>query len=241
MREQDAFLQFVKTDYDQLPDVTLSQLVEEAGGIDRFYIVMVDILKGFCETGPLSSSRVNEMVAPVAQILEQAREMGIANDHFIFLHDAHPQDAKEFRAFAPHCVRETEEAEPVDALKPFLTDPDTQVFQKNATNGLFGRNNSGTVFHEWLKETLAQGRAAFLVVGDCTDLCIYQNALGIQLFAYEHQAEATVIVSKNHVRTYDTPMDVAQKLNILPHNADWMESIFMYHMKLNGVKTVSLS
>lgn len=240
MSHQDAFLEFVKEDYAQLPDTTLPQLIKEAGGADRFFFVMVDILKGFCETGPLSSSRVNELVAPVAQVLKQGKELGVPDNNFVFLHDFHPQDAKEFRAFAPHCVRETVEAELVDELKPYLTDPDIQVFLKNATSGLFGRNKKGLVFHEWLKETLTQGPASFLVVGDCTDLCIYQNALGIQLFAFEHQLEAKVIVSKNHVRTYDTPMDVASKLSILPHDADWMEAIFMYHMKLNGVTTVNL-
>jgi len=240
MKEHDAFLAFVKEDFEQLPETSLSELVGETGSKSRFFIVFVDILKGFCETGALASSRVNEMVAPVARLAEEAKNMGIPPENFIFLHDAHPEDAKEFRVFAPHCVRKTTEAELVHALKPYLTDPEYQLFHKNATNGLFGRNGNGTLFHEWLKETFAQGPATFLVVGDCTDLCIYQNAMAIQLFAYEHQEEAKVIVSKNHVRTYDMPLDQAQTLGALPHDADWLERIFMYHMKLNGIKTVSL-
>jgi nicotinamidase-related amidase len=142
----------------------------------------------------------------------------------------------EFSAFPPHCIRGTEEAEVVEPLARFASLDGVRVFRKNATNGMFGTDDQGLRFFEWLDDVLAQGPVTFLVVGDCTDLCIYQNATGIRLFANERNARAEVIVPASHSRTYDLPVDVAKKEGIVAHDADFLDLVFLYHMNLNGIR-----
>jgi nicotinamidase-related amidase len=234
-----AFITYTEKLVEELSPITIKEIAERVNGIDRVYLVFVDILKGFCETGALSSERVNEMVAPVAQLAKSLLDAGMPKENLIFLNDSHPTDAVEFGSFAPHCIRQTEEAEVVDALKPYYEFPETQRYLKNATNGLFGKNEKGERFHSWLERTFDQGKSLFIVVGDCTDLCIYQNAMGIRLLANEKNADVHVIVSKEHVRTYDLSVEQAEKFQVLAHDADVLDQIFLYHMKLNGIELVS--
>ncbi|WP_245739762.1 isochorismatase family protein [Thermoflavimicrobium dichotomicum] len=234
-----TFLSYIKETVDQFPSVSIRDLVQRVNGANRVYLVFVDIIKGFCETGPLSSKRVNEMVAPVAELADQLLNEGMPSKNIVFLNDDHPANAVEFAAFAPHCIRGTAEAEVVDVLKPIQELKGVQTFKKNATNGLFGVNDQGQTFHAWLEETFDKGESVFIVVGDCTDLCIYQNAMGIRLLANEKNAPVHVVVSKEHVRTYDLSVEQAKQLKALAHDGDFMDLVFLYHMKLNGIEVVS--
>jgi nicotinamidase-related amidase len=233
-----AFLDEVDRRLRNLPRVSLSSVVERAGGIERVFLVLVDILKGFCDTGPLSSTRVREMVEPVRRLTAVCIERGLPEQNLLFLHDAHPEYAAQFAAFPPHCVRGTAESEVVDELRPFWELQGVMRFRKNATNGLFGVNDANEVFHAFLTDRFREGHCTFLVMGDCTDLCIYQNALGIRLLANERNADVRVLVSREHVRTYDLPVDAAEAVGALPHDGDVMDQLFTYHMWLNGVEIV---
>lgn len=224
----------------QSPAITVDELISKAGGVDHLYLVYVDIIKGFCEVGPLSSARVQEMVQPVVQLTESLLDKGLPSSNLIFLNDAHPEDAVEFGSFAPHCVRGTVESEVVDVLRPYQELAGAQTFAKNATNGLFGVNQDGIPFHETLSHIFIQSpKSTFVVVGDCTDLCIYQNALGIRLLGNERNANVEVIVPTPHVRTYDLPIKVANEIGVFGHDADFLDLVFLYHMKANGVTLIS--
>ena len=234
------FFNYMTKKVDQAPSISLDELIQESGGIESLYLVYVDILKGFCEEGPLASDRVNEMVKPVANLSERLVSKGIPAENLIFLNDHHPEDAVEFGAFAPHCRRSTKEAEIVDALKPYYEKEGAQIYRKNATNGLFGVNQDGKRFFEWLEHIFQQKKSTFVIVGDCTDLCIYQNAMGIRLFANEKNASSVnVVVPISHVRTYDISVEQAEQFNIYAHDADFMDVVFLYHMQMNGIKVVS--
>lgn len=238
MEKANVFIDYMSKHMQQVPSKSIDELIEQAGGLDQVYLVFVDILKGFCEMGALSSDRVNEMVQPSAQLAEAFRQKGLPSDHYIFLNDHHPQDAKEFSTFPPHCVRETDEADLVHPLQTFADQPGAKIFHKNATNGMFGVNADGVRFYEWLEETFAKGKPLFLMVGDCTDLCIYQNAMGIRLYANEKNADAEVVVPQSHVRTYDISVEQAEQNGIMAHDADFLDLVFLYHLKLNGVEVI---
>lgn len=233
------FLAYVTEKVNASPQVSLDDLIQNSGGIEKIYLVYVDILKGFCEEGPLASDRVNEMVKPVVSLSNRLIDKGLPAENLIFLNDNHTDDAVEFSAFAPHCKRNTKESEVVDALKPFYEKEGVQVYHKNATSGMFGVNQDGLRFFEKLEQIFAQGKSTFLVVGDCTDLCIYQNAMGIRLLANEKDADVDVIVPISHVRTYDLSIEQANQLDLYAHDADFLDAVFLYHMKLNGVQVVS--
>ncbi|SHE64242.1 Nicotinamidase-related amidase [Seinonella peptonophila] len=238
MGQTEAFFQHILEKVEQAPNESLDQLITQAGDITSIFLVFVDILKGFCEKGALSSLRVNEMVIPVKQLTEKLLSKGMPEENLIFLNDHHPTQAVEFAAFAPHCIAGTEEAEVVDLLKPFQSLPTAQTYLKNSTNGLFGVNQQGKRFFEWLEERFQIGKSLFMIVGDCTDLCIYQNAMGIRLMANQYNADVDIVVPVSHVRTYDVPVKQAAKLGIPAHDGDVLDTVFLYHMQLNGVRII---
>ncbi|OYD07700.1 isochorismatase family protein [Paludifilum halophilum] len=238
MKDRLAFWEYIDHVVSDLRTVSLPEVIEEAGGVDRVHLVLVDILRGFCAEGPLASARVNEVVQPVRGLADQLLEHGMPDQNLIFLQDSHQEKDPEFNAFPPHCVKGTDEAKVMEPLRPLLERQGVQLFLKNATNGMFGSRNDGQRFHEQVEERLQQGKAAFIVVGDCTDLCIYQNAMGIRLLANQLQADTRVIVSRRHTRTYHMSVEDAREMGAMAHDGDLMDELFLYHMKLNGIDVV---
>lgn len=233
------FLSYMSKKLTTAPNQPVADLIEESGGVEHLYLIYVDILKGFCDEGPLASDRVKELVEPVVSLTDQLIKLGLPAENIVFLNDAHPEDAVEFSSFAPHCRKGTAEAEVIDGLQPIQQMKGVQTFDKNATNGLFGTNQDGLRFFEWVEAAFAKGKGTFIVVGDCTDLCIYQNAMGIRLLANEKNADAEVVVPITHVKTFDIPVETADQLDIYAHDADFLDTVFLYHMQTNGVRIVS--
>src|SRR5699024_7469485 len=143
MHSRDAFLHVVDREMANLPSETVAQMVERAGGMDRVYLLLVDILNGFCKEGPLASDRVGGMVEPVTRLAQSLVEAGLPGSHLLFLQDDHLPDAEEFSAFPPHCIRGSAEAEAVDRLQPFLNISGVRLFRKNATSALFSQDEQG--------------------------------------------------------------------------------------------------
>ncbi|MFC4076703.1 isochorismatase family protein [Salinithrix halophila] len=239
MEKRVNFLNYLEDTLSGLPNETASRIMDQAGGVGRIHLVFVDIIQGFCDEGVLASQRVREVVEPVRELAGFFLDRGLSADNLIFLQDAHREGAKEFAAFPPHCLRGTREAEEVKELRPFLCLEGARLFQKNATNGLFGTDREGNRFFDYLEERFAEGPTVFLVLGDCTDLCIYQNAMGIRLLANERDADARVLVSATHTRTYDMPVEAARETGAMAHDGDLMDTVFLYHMKLNGIDVVA--
>lgn len=237
MNKYKEFLNYMEEDLSGLPTLQASKLLEQTGA-ERLYLVFVDIINGFCEKGALASDRVAKMVEPVRQLAQILMDQGIPNQNLIFLQDDHSPNAVEFGSFPPHCIQGTSEADTVKELRPFLEAPGARLFRKNATNGLFGRDEEGRRFFEFLEEVFRDGPATFVVTGDCTDLCIYQNATGIRLLANEHDADVRVVVSSEHTKTFDTPVETAKSIGAHAHDGEFMDQVFLYHMKLNGVEVV---
>jgi nicotinamidase-related amidase len=79
----------------------------------------------------------------------------------------------------------------------------------------------------------------WIIVGDCTDLCVYQLAMYLKLLANANRQSVGVIIPANCVDTYDLPVPTAAALGVMPHNADLLHRIFLYHMALNGIEVVA--
>ncbi len=192
-------------------------------------VISVDLIKGFCSIGPLSSPRVNAIVPAVAQLFSLAHDKGVRA--LAFAQDTHEPDAKEFAAWPPHCVRGTAESETVEELKalPFFSEID--VFEKNSIDSA-----EFTGLDAWV--SARPELATFVVVGDCTDLCVYQLAMHLRTQANARQMDRRVIVPANCVDTYDLPTAEALKMKATPHPAELMHELFLYHMALNGIEIV---
>ena len=225
VRSQD-FLNFLDTWQAGLPGLALADALAEP---TRAAIIAVDVIEGFCTTGPLASPRVGAMVDPIVGLFEAAWEHGLRN--ILLIQDTHEPDAVEFEAWPAHCVRGTAEAEPVAAIKALPFYADLQQMPKNSISA--GLN---TGLEAWLS---AHPQVDTLIVtGDCTDLCTYQLSMHLRLTANARQLARRVIVPADCVETYDRSVATAVAQGGLPHDADLLHAVFLYHMALNGVEVV---
>ena len=74
------------------------------------------------------------------------------------------------------------------------------------------------------------------MVGDCTDICVYQLALFLKVRPILKNESSEVIVPANCVDTYDIPQEMYEKDRIPPHPGELIHRIFLYHMHLNGIR-----
>lgn len=220
------FLRYVADWHANLPALALSAAITDPA---RTAIVSVDVINGFCHTGPLASPRVQAIIPPIVRLFQRAHAVGVR--HFILTQDAHEPDAVEFAQYPPHCVRGTAESEAVPEFQALPFFGEMQIFAKNSISSTIG-----TGFNRWLKDH--PDIDTFITVGDCTDLCTFQLAMSLRLRANAHQQRVRVILPVDCVDTYDMPVDVALKIGALPHDADLLHLIFLYSMKQNGIEIV---
>ena len=211
-----------------LPSLHLEAITADPA---RVALVSVDLVKGFCCQGPLASPRVADIVSFAARLFQRAYDLGVRR--FLLMQDTHDADAVEFSAFGPHAVAGTEQSEMVDELKNLPFFDQLLVIPKNSIS-----SSIGTEFPRWLEDH--PGVDVFIIVGDCTDLCVYQAAMYLRLRANVlGLRDARVIVPVDCVQTYDVSTETAAELGILPHDGDLMHSVFLYHMALNGIDVVA--
>ena len=224
--ETHAFLQYMDQWLLALPAKRLSEIVKNP---DKAALVCVDITKGFCSIGPLSSPRVAGIVDPIVDLMERAWQEGVRN--ILLSQDTHEPNAEEFSAWPPHCIRGTEEAETVDEIRKLPFFDQLMLIEKNSiATGLNSDFQKWVLDHPEVED--------FIVVGDCSDLCTYQLAMFLRLDANERQLKRNVIVPENCVQTYDMPIDMASKFGAFPHPGDLIHGFFLYHMAVNGIEVV---
>ncbi len=211
-----------------LTEITWKELAGEAehGEIALF---SVDMINGFCSEGVLASPRVQDIVPEVVAAFKGAYAIGVRD--FILAQDCHAPDSVEFADFPAHCQRGTSEAENIPELAQL---PFAHLFTTVEKNSLNAFHN--TQLGAWLEEH--ENLSTAIIVGDCTDLCVYQMAMHLKLHANAHNRKLRVVVPANAVQTYDTPIDVAKEIGALPHNGDVLHLLFLYHMRLNGITVV---
>lgn len=220
------FLNYLDEWVEQLPALPAAEAMPEPG---RTALVSVDITNGFCYEGPLASPRVEGIVAPVVRLFETAWQRGVRS--FVLPQDTHEPDAVEFAQWPAHCVRGTRESETVDAITRLPFFPEMTVLEKNSIQSAL---NTG--LNAWLESS--PHIDTFIVVGDCTDLCVYQLAMHLRLDANARQIARRVILPADCVQTYDMPVETANELGIMPHPGDLIHAVFLYHMALNGIEVV---
>lgn len=197
---------------------------------ERAAVVVVDMVNGFCRTGNLASERVGGLIAPVVRVLDEAHTAGVRD--FLIAEDTHRPNDREFGAFPPHCIRGSGEERTVEEIRSLPFSSAFRYFPKPSIN-----ISVGTDMDERLGELLNGGTEAFVVVGDCTDLCVYQAATHLRFLANARDADARVIVPTSAVDTYDVP--VGAGTDGLPHPGDLLHGVFLYHMALLGCEVVA--
>lgn len=225
------FLAWLKEWESSLKAISLEDLVDASGGPENFAIASVDVVKGFCVKGPLASPRVGRIVKPIVSLVKKAYDLGVRK--FVFTQDTHPKDSPEFREFGPHCVEGSSESEMVDELSSLPFARIFEVIPKRSIDSFLG-----TGLEDWLKAH--NNLRMVLVVGDCTDLCVYRLAMYLKLRANVMKSDHRVVVPVRAVETYDLPVEAARSADLLPHDGDLLHLIFLYHMRLNGIEVVDV-
>ncbi len=193
-----------------LPQADISEFVTE-----KTALIIVDVVNGFIREGAMASPIIEGIVPNVASLAEACKGRGIP---IAALADCHRENCAEFASFPPHCIENTSESELVDELK----DKDCFIIKKNSTNG----------FHEkeFMHALVANPAVnTFIVVGDCTDICVMQLCLTLKTWFTQQNRQSEIIIPVNCIETYDSP----------DHNADFMNISAYKLMKDSGIKFVS--
>lgn len=228
MKKDKTFLDWLSQWEKNLPSLDLEDTVSDTS---RLALVSEDLVKGFCNAGPLASERVAGIVPAVVDVFQRAHNLGVR--HFLLLQDTHDPDAPEFSAYPPHCVAGSEESEMIDELRSLAFANLFTVIPKNSIS-----SDVDTDLTSWLDQHPKV--TTFIVVGDCTDICVYHGATYLRVRANTLGKEnARVIVPANCVQTYDLPVETAVKVGAMPHDGDLLHRVFLYQMALNGIEVVS--
>lgn len=193
-----------------LPDVSLEDLQP-----DQTVLVMVDMINGFTREGMLKSPRVEAVIPGIAGLSAACGVKGIPSIAFA---DTHTDASPEFTAYPPHCLEGSSEAELVDELKAI---GGYTLMGKNSTNGFLEE-----VFQKWLADHPQTD--TFVVVGDCTDICIQQFAVTLKTWFNRQNKSSRIIVPADLAETYDLGL----------HDGDLMHVTALYSMMGNGIEVV---
>ena len=174
--------------------------------------ISVDMIEGFCSTGPLASPRVGAIADGIAQAFSAAYSAGARN--LVLLEDSHEANCAEFDAFPPHAIKGTEGAKTIPQLRELPFFGEIKIFRKNSLSAAYCADFNAFIAQNPHIDT-------FVVLGDCTDLCVYQLVSHLKLSANEANIRRRVVVPASLVATYDAP----------GHEGDFYHAMFLRHMQ----------
>ena len=197
----------------------------------RGAVFSADVINGFFRFGPLASPRIDALTQPIVRIFTAAWDHGIRE--FVLLQDTHAPDTPEFRAYPPHCVAGTDESRMIPELADLPFAEHFTIIEKNSLHPAIE-----TGFDAWWDAHRELNRA--IVVGDCTDLCVYQLAMHLRLRANAlNLQDFEVIVPIEAVDTFDIPVGPGLRQGAA-HPGDFFHHVFLYHMASNGIRVVPM-
>lgn len=218
---------FVHDWYETLQPAEISKVAPDP---EAAAVFSADMINGFVHEGPLSSDRVNAIAKPVRDVFQRAWDYGIRA--FALGQDTHSEDTPEFRAYPPHAIAGSSESDTIPELKKLDFAEHLTIFPKNSLHPAIG-----TDFDAWLDSKPEIDKA--IVVGNCTDLCVYQLAMHLRMRANAmNHPTFDVIVPANAVDTFDISTSEAQAVGEA-HPGEFFHKTFLYHMASNGVRIAS--
>lgn len=200
-------LESLKNNLENLPTENISDFE-----FDKTALFIVDINNGFAKQGALYSPRIENLVHPIANF---TRELSSKIKKIIAFTDCHKPNAIELLSYPSHCIEGDYESEIVDELKEI---DNIQVIPKNSTNGFFA-----------LDDISFRGIDNIIIVGDCTDICIYQFAITLKSYFNQNNINKNIIIPMDLVDTYDIP-------NV--HPAELLNIVFLNSLIQNGIKVL---
>lgn len=186
--------------YDALKQVPPLKIVDLPK--DRSALLVVDVINGFLKEGQMAAPTMMKMVPSLVEVITKAQDLSWKTIAFA---DAHDANAQEFAVFPPHCLKNTEESQLINEIKDLLND---KVIEKNSTNGFFAPK-----FQGWIKDNPQIDH--FVLVGDCTDICVLQLALSLKQWFNESNQPSRIIISMKDVDTFSAGVHDDRLMNVL--------------------------
>lgn len=180
--------------------------------LSKTMLFIIDMNNGFAKKGALYSDRVEALINPITNL---AKTLEAKKCEIIAFTDSHNKDSIELRSYPTHCLENDYESKIVDEISSIKT---LKVIPKNSTNGFF-----------CLEDKSFENIDNIIVVGDCTDICIYQFVITLKAYFNQNNIDKNIIVPMNLVDTYH--IDTI-------HNADIMNIVFLNSMIQNGVEVI---
>ncbi len=148
-------------------------------------LLVVDMLRDFMtkEGALYCGDDAGGIIPFIRKKIDDCRKSGC---RVVYVCDSHRPDDKEFRMFAPHCVKGTRGAEIIDELKP---EADDIIIEKTRFSAFYG-----TGLDETLKELAPE---TVFVAGVCTSICVMDTVGDLRNRDYR------VVVYKDGVADFD--------------------------------------
>lgn len=200
-------LESLKNNLNNLPKENISNL-----NLKSTDIFIVDMNNGFAKEGALYSPRVEALINPIFNFI---KPLSNKVNRIVAFTDTHSPNSIELQSYPSHCLENHIESEIVDELKLIES---IEVVPKNSTNGFFA-----------LDKIDFKDVENIVIIGDCTDICIYQFATTLKSYFNQHNIDKNIIVPMNLVDTYDIPG---------AHSAELLNIVFFNSMLQNGIKVV---
>lgn len=208
------FLEFMKNDLENISEVSLESL---GANKDNTVVVVVDMVKGFYNEGPLANEKVGAIIGDIVRLDE------ITKDYKkVFFIDSHEEGAKEFTCYPPHCIEGSVEEELIDELLQAegVKNKNTLIVKKNSVNGFHCKELRAVIDDKNIEN--------IIVVGVCTDICVKNFAMTTVTYLNQYNLDKNIIVPANMVETFDADF----------HNREYWNLTSLFEMKANGVKIV---
>lgn len=157
-------------------------------------LIVVDMVNGFVNEGVLHDKNIRKIVPRQLELLEEAEKKGSL---IILVKDTHNKNATEFKRFGntTHCIQGTSEAELIDELKPFEQKDNVITVEKNSTSLM-----ESPEFREIVRQ--AENLKEVNFVGCCTDICVFNGAMGLANYYDEWNRDVTINVHEDAIATY---------------------------------------
>lgn len=196
----------------QLKDVSCNEVNKPTTAV-----FVVDMINGFVKEGALADARIKGIIPAIEDMLKTLDECRI-----VFVNDAHSDESEEFKSYPAHCTKDSEEGKIVSEFNKYTID--ATIIEKNSTNGFVSDG-----FKKWLK-AFDSVVDTYIIVGDCTDICIKQFAMTLKAHFNEQNKSRRIIVPAKAVETFH--------LDATNHHAGLMNLISLYEMEQGGIEIV---
>lgn len=183
---------------------------------EKTALIIIDMVNGFAKKGNLSSPRVEAIIPNVRRTAQISREREFK---LLAFADCHCKGCEEFSSYPEHCLSGTKESELIDELKDIIG---IEIIKKNSTNGFIEDE-----FKKWLNNN--GDIDTFIIVGDCTDICVMQFSLSLKTFFNKNNKPVKIFIPLDSVDTFDLGI----------HRGDFMNISSLFIMEANGAEIVS--